>query len=182
MKRSIFIILFVLSISTSFSQEKYITRNGSIRFLSETSIETINPINNHVSCILDTKTGDIVFQLKIISFEFEKALMEEHFNEKYMESEKYPKSTFIGKIKRWDHKLIANHVRHEIEANGIITIHGVEKEIQALGSLKIDEGSLIINATFDLLIADFNIKIPKIVKNNISEIVKVDVDVTLKQN
>ena len=108
--------------------------------------------------------------------------MEEHFNEKYMESEKYPKSTFIGKIKRWDNKLILKQVQHEIEANGIITIHGVEKEIKALGSLKVDEGNLIINAMFDLVIADFNIKIPKIVRKNISEIVKVDVDVTLKQN
>ena len=81
MKKYILIIILSLLSYTSFSQGKYITRNGKIQFLSVTPVEIINPINNHVSCILDAKTGDIVFQLKIISFEFDKALMEEHFNE-----------------------------------------------------------------------------------------------------
>ena len=98
MKQFLF-ILFTFSAILASSQEKYISRNGSIQFIASTPLETIDPINNHVSCILDTENGNIVFQVKMISFKFEKALMEEHFNEKYVESEQFPKATsFLGPL------------------------------------------------------------------------------------
>lgn len=182
MKKYILLILLVFFSLSSFSQEKYITRNGEIQFLSDTPIETIHAINNHVSCILDVKNGDIVFQLRIISFEFEKALMEEHFNEKYMESEKYPKSTFVGRIRNWDINYLSKEGPQQIEASGLITIHGIEKEIKVLGSFTSQGELLVFTSNFDIKVADFNIDIPKIVRQNISELITIEVEVKLKQN
>ena len=179
MKKFLF-ILFTFSTIFASSQEKYISRNGSIQFIASTPLETIDPINNHVSCILDTENGNIVFQLKMISFKFEKALMEEHFNEKYVESEKFPKATFQGNIKDWNTGLLDGE-KHMVIAIGNIKIHGVEKEIRVNGNIKKMNNYILISSNFDLIIADFGIKIPRIVRDKISETVKVVVDMNLKQ-
>jgi len=179
MKQFLFILITFFAIFAS-SQEKYISRNGSIQFIASTPLETIDPINNHVSCILDTENGNIVFQLKMISFKFEKDLMEEHFNEKYVESEKFPKATFQGKIKDWNTTLLDGE-RHKVIAIGNITIHGVEKEIKVNGNIKKKDNNILISSNFDLTISDFGIEIPRIVRDKISETVKVVVDMNLKQ-
>ena len=91
--------LFIGLISTfSLQAQKYMTKNGNIKFYSETPMETIEATNNQVNAALDTQTGDLVFKVLIKSFQFEKALMQEHFNENYMESDKMPNSTFKGKV------------------------------------------------------------------------------------
>ena len=90
-------IVFILVASAGYSQ-KYITKNGYIKFYSETPMETIEAHNRQVNSALDISTGDFVFKVLIKSFEFEKALMQEHFNENYMESDKFPDATFTGKI------------------------------------------------------------------------------------
>ena len=107
-----------------------------IQFNASTPLETISPINNHVSCILDSKTGKIAFQLKMISFKFDKILMEEHFNEKYVESEKYPKSTFVGEIINWN-ELDPSKEKQNVISKGILTIHGVEKEVEVSGTINL---------------------------------------------
>ena len=164
----------------SFSQEKYISRNGQIQFIASTPLETIDPVNNHVSCILDTENGKIVFQLKMISFKFEKALMEEHFNEKYVESDKFPKSTFVGQIQNWD-DFTWNGIEQDVVVKGKITIHGIEKEIIAKGVIETSKSTISLSSSFDIIILDFGIKIPRLVRDKISETVKVEVNLTLKQ-
>lgn len=164
----------------SFSQEKYISRNGQIQFIASTPLETIDPVNNHVSCILDTENGKIVFQLKMISFKFEKALMEEHFNEKYVESDKFPKSTFVGQIQNWDN-FTWNGIEQDVVVKGKITIHGIEKEIVAKGVIETSKSTISLSSSFDIIILDFGIKIPRLVRDKISETVKVEVNLTLKQ-
>jgi polyisoprenoid-binding protein YceI len=164
----------------SFSQEKYISRNGQIQFIASTPLETIDPVNNHVSCILDTENGKIVFQLKMISFKFEKALMEEHFNEKYVESDKFPKSTFVGQIQNWDN-FTWNGIEQDVVVKGKITIHGIEKEIIAKGVIEASKSTISLSSSFDIIILDFGIKIPRLVRDKISETVKVEVNLTLKQ-
>jgi hypothetical protein len=178
MKQFLF-ILFTFSAIFASSQEKYISRNGSIQFIASTPLETIDPINNHVSCILDTENGNIVFQLKMISFKFEKALMEEHFNEKYVESEKFPKATFQGKIKDWDTTLL-NGEKHMVLAIGNITIHGIKKEIIVNGIIKTNKINIFLSSSFDITLADFGIGIPKLVRDKISKTVKVEVNMNLK--
>ena len=164
----------------SFSQEKYISRNGQIQFIASTPLETIDPVNNHVSCILDTENGKIVFQLKMISFKFEKALMEEHFNEKYVESDKFPKSTFVGQIQNWV-DFTWNGIEQDVVVKGKITIHGIEKEIIAKGVIETSKSTISLSSSFDIIILDFGIKIPRLVRDKISETVKVEVNLTLKQ-
>ena len=164
----------------SFSQEKYISRNGQIQFIASTPLETIDPVNNHVSCVLDTENGNLVFQMKMISFKFEKALMEEHFNEKYVESDKFPKSTFVGKIQNWD-DFNWNGTEQNIVVKGKITIHGIEKEIIVKGVIETSKSTIFLSSSFDIIISDFDIEIPRLVRDKISETVKVEVNVTLKQ-
>jgi len=164
----------------SFSQEKYISRNGQIQFIASTPLETIDPVNNHVSCVLDTENGNLVFQMKMISFKFEKALMEEHFNEKYVESDKFPKSTFVGRVQNWD-DFNWNGTEQNIVVKGKITIHGIEKEIIVKGVIETSKSTIFLSSSFDVIISDFGIEIPRLVRDKISETVKVEVNVTLKQ-
>lgn len=174
-----FLSLFILNSIVTFSQDKYISRNGQVQFNASTPLETIRPVNNHVSSILDTRNGNIVFQLKMISFKFEKALMEEHFNEKYVESEKFPKSTFIGKILDWD-KIDWDKEEQNVQTTGTLTIHGVDKEIQVSGIIRIFQNYIQLVSEFNVNISDFDIKIPKLVRDKISEKVEIYVDINLK--
>lgn len=173
------LLLFIFISIFSFSQDKYITRNGKVQFNASTPFETINPVNNHVSCVLDSETGKIAFQLKMISFKFEKALMEEHFNEKYVESEEYPKSTFVGEIINWN-KLDWSKEKQNVQARGILTIHGVNKEIEVLGVVNLIKHDIEITSEFSVLISDFDIRIPRLVRDKISEEVKIKVEMSLQ--
>jgi len=179
MNKKIITLLFVLYSVFSFSQ-KYISRNGSVQFNASTPLETISPINNYVSSVFNSENGEIVFQMNMISFKFKKALMETHFNEKYVESEKYPKSTFTGKIKDWNSNLLDGE-NHNVTAVGTITIHGIEKEIEVKGSLQKKNKNITINSDFELIISDFEIKISKLVLDKISKKVQVKVNINLKQ-
>lgn len=179
MNKKIITLLFVLYSVCSFSQ-KYISRNGSVQFNASTPLETINPINNYVSSVFNSENGEIVFQMNMISFKFKKALMETHFNEKYVESEKYPKSTFTGKIKDWNSTLLDGG-NHNVTAVGTITIHGIEKEIEVKGSIQKNNKNITINSDFELIISDFEIKISKLVRDKISKKVQVKVNINLKQ-
>ena len=179
MKKILLISLTFFSLF-SFSQEKFISRNGQIQFIASTPLEIIDPVNNHVSCILDTENGNLVFQMKMISFKFEKALMEEHFNEKYVESDKFPKSTFVGRVQNWD-DFNWNGTEQNIVVKGKITIHGIEKEIIVKGVIETSKSTIFLSSSFDVIISDFGIEIPRLVRDKISETVKVEVNVTLKQ-
>ena len=179
MNKKIITLLFVLYSISSFSQ-KYISRNGSVQFNASTPLEIIDPINNHVSSVFNSENGEIVFQMNMISFKFKKALMESHFNEKYVESEKYPKSTFTGKIKDWNSIMLDGN-NHNVTSVGKIIIHGIEKEIEVKGYIQKNNQNITINSDFELIISDFEIKIPKLVRDKISKKVKVKVNINLKQ-
>ena len=178
MKKLLF-SLAVLFYVNCLSQDKFITRNGMIQFNASTPLETINPVNNHVSCILDSKTGKIAFQLKMISFKFDKALMEEHFNEKYVESEKYPKSTYVGEIINWN-ELDFSKEKQNIKSKGILTIHGVDKEVEVSGTINFLKNNIEIKSEFSIVVSDFDIQIPKLVRDKISKEVRVIVEMNLQ--
>ena len=180
-KRLLFFIITLFHVLSLFSQDKYITRSGHVSFFSETPLENITAINTHVSSILDVENGDIVLQMKIISFEFEKALMQEHFNEKYMESEKYPKSTFSGKIDDWQNINLKEGKKVDVTVEGVIEIHGVKKVITANGTLQLKNGSINLRSKFSLKVDAFNIKILSVVRDKIAKRVDVSVDLVLKQ-
>ena len=174
MKRLALIIL-LLSMFLAMNAQKYMTRNGYIGFFSSTPLEDIKGDNNQVASVIDISTGEIVFQVLIKSFKFEKALMEEHFNENYLESEKYPKSTFKGKITNLAAVDFNKPGQYDVTVEGDLNIHDVTKKISVKGSIEIIPGGINANSKFNIVPEDYKIKIPSVVRNNIAKIIEVTV-------
>lgn len=164
------LIFTLLVISQVKSQDKFITKTGYVSFFSHSLVEDIKAENNQGLSIIDIKTGEIVIQLLMRSFIFKKALMQEHFNENYIESSTYPKAIFKGKVLNYD-QLVNEDSEAEIE--GTLFVHGKEKEIKIKVKTHYVSDELIIRGNFMVEVADFDIKIPTIVVNNIAKIVKV---------
>lgn len=154
------------------------TDSSYISFFSKATVEDVAATNKKVSVVLNTSTNDIQFGVPMISFKFRKALMEEHFNEKYVESPKYPTCVFKGKInEKIDYK---KDGEHKVSAKGTLNLHGVTKEIEANGILTVKGDEVHIISVFKIKIADYNIKVPSLFTQNIAEIVDVTVKVTLE--
>ena len=169
-------ILILYSFFTvSAEAQKYITKNGFISFYSHTPLEDIKADNNQVASVLDASTGEIVFQVLIKSFHFAKTLMEEHFNENYMESEKYPKSTFKGKITNLSSIGFNKPGIYEAIAEGELTIRDVTKNINVNGTIEVHKEGLETKAKFNISPEDYNIKIPRVVRDNIAKIIEVTI-------
>src|SRR5512139_1023817 len=125
------LLIFFLGLILSASAQKYITKNGYIGFFSHTPVEDIKADNNQAASVLDIATGDVVFQVLIKSFHFEKALMEEHFNENYMDSEKFPRSVFKGKIAGFTPAAYSKPGKYDITVEGELTIRDVTQKVTA---------------------------------------------------
>lgn len=164
----------IISVLTPFqvTAQRYKSTRSTVHFFSDAPVEDIEATNKDGQSAFDIGSGEIVFSVPIKSFVFEKSLMQEHFNENYLESDKYPKATFVGTITDYDSALKS---WQNAKANGTMKIHGVERDLVAEGKLKIDENMLEINAKFSIKLEDYKIKIPKVVFYNIAEIVDVTV-------
>lgn len=170
MIRKTFLLIFMLACFAGFSQ-RYKTTESFIKFFSDAPMEDIEAVNEAATSIIDIKTMTMVIVVPIKSFSFKKKLMQEHFNENYLESEKYPNATFKGKIEDWD----GGAGTFESRAKGTMEIHGVSQEITIKGELVFDNNQLIVNAVFPVKLSDYNIKIPTAVFYNIAEEVEVTV-------
>ena len=159
----------------SVCQTRFIDRSGKASFFSEALVEDIEAHNNQAVSILDVKSGEIVASMLMKSFDFKKALMEEHFNENYVESNKFPKATFKGKILNLDQFNITKNGKYVLEIDGEITIHGVTKPLKVKGEAEVADGQIKASAVFPLTVKDFKITIPRLVRNNIAEKVEVSV-------
>jgi polyisoprenoid-binding protein YceI len=159
---------------------KYISKNGKISFFSDAPMEKIEAKNSQVNVAVDTETGDIAFKVLVKSFVFEKALMQEHFNENYMESDKFPTSTFKGKITNLSEIKFDKANTYNIKVEGNLTIHGVTKAVNAQGTMTIGDKTMNIKAKFKIKISDYGIKIPGAVTGKIAEMVDITVDADLK--
>lgn len=160
------------------SAQKYVSEKGVITFFSEAAIEDIKAENLKASSMVNTSTADIAFVVSIREFQFEKKLMQEHFNEKYMESEKYPKATFSGKL---DGFLGTGAPGiQQVKAKGKLAIHGVTKDVEISGTAENTTQHILIKSKFIVRLEDFNIKIPQLMWQNIAEQVEVSVEFTYK--
>ncbi len=170
--------LAVTMVPTSLcAQERFATRNGHINFFSSTAVENIEADNHMVTSVLDLTTGAIEFAALIRAFEFEKALMQEHFNENYMESTTYPKAMFKGKLKGMSATDRPSSGNHEVEVVGDLTIHGVTKPLATKATLQMNaDGTIKASSVFMVDPEDYNISIPAIVRNKIAKQIKVTVD------
>ena len=176
---AIFAMMFI-SGSTIFAQGKYFTREGNIQFKSEAPMEKIEAKNNKVSSAIDTKSGKVEFAVLIKSFHFEKALMQEHFNENYMESDKFPKSTFAGNISNLKDINFTKDGTYKANVSGKLTIHGVTKDVATTGMIKVKGGVVNVTNTFRVKLADYGIEIPSVVKDKIAKDVEIIINSDLK--
>jgi polyisoprenoid-binding protein YceI len=177
LKIKLTLLLAVLVLSAS--AQKYASQKSLVTFFSDGAIEDITAKNSQSLGIVDVSNSAVAFSIPIGNFEFEKNLMKEHFNEKYMETEKYPKSTFEGKIAGFNpQQKGAQHVK----AKGKLSIHGVTKEVELPGTIEVTaENKIQINSTFMVKLKDYKIKIPKLLWQNLAEQVEVKIDFTLLQ-
>jgi hypothetical protein len=179
MKKLMLLSICLLAASVV-SGQKMMTRAGEIKFeASMPALEEIAATNSSASCVLDKSTGDFASLALLKAFKFKVPLMEEHFNENYVESTKYPKSTFKGKILNFDaSKLSSAKTSYDLE--GELTMHGVTKKIKTKINLALNSGK--INATSNFLIKpkDYNIEIPSVVKSKIAEDVKIALNFLLE--
>jgi hypothetical protein len=175
MKKIIITIAFLGSISV-YAQGIFMTRSGQITFFSRTPLENIEAVNNEVSSMVNTQNGDLVFAVLIKSFRFEKALMEEHFNENYMESAKIPKATFQGKITNLPTIDFKRNGTYPATVEGDLTIHGVTQHIVTSGTVTVEDGKLVVGSTFYVLINDYKIQKPSLVAEKIAEKIEVKIN------
>lgn len=176
MKKQILTILLAMLSFWSFAQDLYQTKSGQISFFSETPVRNIEAINNQVASLINTGTGEVVFSVPIKEFKFEKALMEEHFNENYMESAKYTKSTFQGKITNLSEVNFLVDGTYSVNVAGKLSMHGVIKPLTATGKITIAQGKISVIANFTIQLIDFNIERPTIVMTEIAESVDVKIN------
>ena len=177
MKRSAFILILSF-VFLSANAQRYMTKNGFIGFYSHTSMEDIKADNNQVAGVLDISTGEMVFQALIKSFHFDRALMEEHFNENYLESDKIPKSTFKGKITNLAAVSFSKNGTYEVTVEGDLTIHDVTNKISTKGTIEVVTGGINASSKFNIVPEDYKISIPGVVREKINK--SLEVTVTMK--
>ena len=181
MKKIIILLVFFFAGNVIFSQ-KMMTRTGEIKFeASMPAFEEIAATNNTASCILNEATGDFVALALVKAFKFKAPLMEEHFNENYMESSKFPKATFKGKIANFDAKKLSS-TKSSYDLEGDLTMHGVTKKIKTKINLVLNSGKITATSLFLVKPQDYNIEIPNLVKDKIAENVKVSLNFILEAN
>ncbi len=176
MKLLFFLLLLILNVSAVSAQDKLITRNGAISFYSKTSLENIEAHTQTAASVLDKKTGQVEFSVLIKSFAFEKALMQEHFNENYLESDKFPKSVFKGRINDLSKIDFSQEGKYTVTVIGQLTLHGETKTVTTPATFTVQKESVSAVAGFSIELSDYKISIPGLVKDNISKTIKINVN------
>ncbi|MEN9335354.1 MAG: hypothetical protein RLZZ500_341 [Bacteroidota bacterium] len=169
------IVVLLLTSMVGFSQ-KVMTRSGEIKFDATvgSSVDEVKATSNTVSCIFDKSTGDIAVQAMVKSFKFKSPLMEEHFNENYMESDKLPKTTFKGKVVGFEGK------SGSYDVEGDLTIHGVTQKVKTKMTVTVAAGKVTITGSFTLKLKDYNIDVPSLAKKTLAETAKLSVNFELE--
>lgn len=177
MKRILSLVLLMSAVAfQGMSQDRYFTRAGKVIFVSDAPLEKIDAKNSQATSVFDAKTGQFEFAVLMKAFEFEKALMMEHFHENYAESDKYPKTVFKGIITDIATVNFSKDGVYPINYKGSLTMHGVTKEITGKGTMEVKGGKVIARSAFSLMIEDYGIQIPALVKDKVAKEVKVTVD------
>ncbi len=178
--KKIALIILLFTTGTSIFGQQLKTRSGEIAFeATMPAIEEVAAKNKTASCILDKSNGNFASQCLVKAFKFKIPLMEEHFNENYMESTKFPKSTFSGKILNFDaSKLSSTKTAYDLE--GDLTIHGVTKKVKTKVMLVLNGAKVIATSSFIVKPQDYKIEIPNLVKDKIAKDVKIAFNYTLE--
>jgi len=179
MKKSL-LVCFLFCATGLFAQEKMVTKTGKVTFeASVPSFEEVKAKNDGVTFILNSKTGEVAGLALMKGFRFKIALMEEHFNENYMESDKYPKATFKGKIESFDVKALTATAK-EYTIKGKLELHGKSKDVTSVAKIRKTDAGIEIISNFSVNASDFDIKIPSVVKNKVSNTINIKTEFTVK--
>ena len=165
----------VALLSSSLQAQPLMTRNGYIGFFSKTPMEDIKAVNKQVVAAIDLQKKTIAFAALLKSFLFRKELMQQHFNENYVESDRYPKTRFSGNFS--GDVNTQKDGSYPVQVRGKLTLHGVTREISVPAVIQVQNGKLVGTSNFQLVPSDFNIKIPGIVRDKIAERIDVRVSV-----
>ena len=185
MKKLVQFVLAALVLGSAVSvsaQGKLFTKTGNISFDAEGSmqdVEEIKAVSKTANCVVVSSTGAMEWSVLMKSFKFKNALMQEHFNENYVESSKFPKASFKGKIDdvaavKWD-----KDGSYPVTVSGKMTCHGVEKEIATKGSVVVKKGVATVSSSFDLKLADYKITVPSVVGKKVADDVKISINAPL---
>ena len=179
-KNPIVLLALVMAFTLSQAQDKYYTKTGKINFYSQAPLEDIEAKNKTVTAVIDSKTGALQFAVQIKGFEFEKKLMQQHFNENYVESDKFPKAEFKGTITNNSSINYSKNGTYTAKVKGKLTIHGVTKNVETTGTIKVTDEKIDASSNFKVLLSDYKIKIPAVVKDKVSNTIKITVDCQLE--
>jgi hypothetical protein len=171
----------LLAVTIAFGQSKYMTKSGSMSFeASQPSFEPIEATHSAVSALLNADTGELAVLALVRGFRFPLALMEEHFNENYIESHQYPKTSFKGSILNFDSNALSNQPR-TVQLTGELSMHGVTKLISVSATITKSDEQITLTSSFSVKTSDFGIKIPSLVRKQIDENVQVEVSLPLQR-
>ncbi len=179
MKKILILCLSVVALNAF--ADKYLTKTGKVIFTSKTPLELIEGTNKSVATLVDAQNGSIDFIIQIKSFVFDRQLLQEHFNENYMESDKIPKASFKGTITNLASINFAKDGEYKAEVAGKMSIHGVVKDVKNMGKIIVKGNAITLISEFSILLSDYNIAIPGAVKDKISKDVKVSVNCVLEK-
>jgi polyisoprenoid-binding protein YceI len=177
MKKSFLLLAFLFSVLFVFSQEKHFTKTGIIVFDSDAPLEKIRAENTRVASVFDVSTGQIEFSLLIRSFEFKKALMQEHFNEEYMESDKFPKAIFKGNIEDISKVNFSKDGEYTVKVVGNLTMHGETNPVETTATFKVLKGKVSAKSSLDVKLTDYKVKVPSMMSKNIAETIEINVTI-----
>jgi hypothetical protein len=176
MKRYLLILLTTLIPLVPASAQKFITQSGFASFFSSAPLEDIAAENHKVSSIIDFNSGEVAVNIRIRDYHFDKSLMEEHFNENYLESDRYPNSSFKGKFESTRPIEPAVDGIYPVKVKGVLTLHGVTRNLETDGTIEVKNGEVKASTAFKVALQDYKIKIPRLVIKNIAEVVDVKID------
>lgn len=178
--KKLLLLAVILTTVAGFAQDKILTKTGKITFeASVPAFEEVKAKNEGVTCVLNTKTGDIASLALIKGFKFKLALMEEHFNENYLNSDTYPKSTFKGKIMNFDINAVTATAK-EYTIKGKLELHGKTNDLTTTAKIRKTDSGLEIISSFNVNASDYGIEIPAVVKSKVSNKVNVKTEFVLK--
>lgn len=181
MKKITLLLSFAFLALGTFAQTTYLTRTGHVSFFSDASLEDITADSHQATALLKSGSGKLAFKIPIKSFEFEKALMQEHFNENYMMSEKFPQATFNGTVTDNSKVNYKKSGTYKVAVSGKLTIHGVTKDVKVPGEIIVDEAGkkVTVKANFNIALKDYGIVNDK--ANKIAENIEIRVNTVIPE-
>jgi polyisoprenoid-binding protein YceI len=182
MNKFITLSLLLIGICSSAFAQKYFTKNGSISFdaTAPGSPENITADNRTVQCVIDGATGNMQFKASMKAFTFERALMQEHFNENYVESDKFPDAKFAGSISNMSAIAMDKDGSYPATVKGKLTLHGETRDVETTGKVTVAKGKVTATANFAVLLSDYKVNVPSLVSDKVSKTAKITVNCGLE--